>query len=329
MTYQILNNNISDTEINELATHPLQSYQWGEARKKMGTDILRIGNFVNKKLTEVFTISIHKIPYTGYKIGYVPRSKMPSEVFLFFLKELKNKYNFVFIKFEPDEELGVEIPKSLTRSLHPLFPEWTQVIDLSKSQEELLKKMKPKTRYNIKVALKNNIKVKEETNQTGYNFFEKLYFETVKRQTYHGHQKKFHRIVFSEMKNGIAHLLIAKYKNTPLSAYELFLFKNKLYYPYGGSSRLHKNFMASNLLMWEAIKFGKSKGALEFDMWGSLPPDFSGSLSWSGFSKFKAGYGTRYKKFAGSFDFVLNPVLYKIYSFAYFIRNLLLKLRVF
>ena len=40
----------------------------------------------------------------------------------------------------------------------------------------------------------------------------------------------------------------------------MFVYKNTLYYPYGASTNLYKETMASNLMMWEAIKFGKKLG---------------------------------------------------------------------
>jgi lipid II:glycine glycyltransferase (peptidoglycan interpeptide bridge formation enzyme) len=316
--------------VNNVVSHPLQSYQWGQARQKMGVMTIRIGIFeeISNVLKDVITVTVHNIPHTKYHIGYIPRSKAPSSYLITYLKSLKKELNLIFVKFEPDEVFGSEIDKELTKSRHPLFPNWTQTLSLLNSKEEILKKMKPKTRYNIKIAQKNNVTVSEESNDLGYLIFQKLYFETVKRQTYHGHGELYHKKVWDNMKNGIAHIMIAKYKDEPLSAYELFLFKDKLYYPYGGSSLSHKNLMASNLLMWEAILFGKKNGATEFDMWGSLPPNYNKNKEWAGFTKFKEGYGTNFKQFVGSFDLILNPVAYNIYNTAYFLRDILLRSRV-
>jgi lipid II:glycine glycyltransferase (peptidoglycan interpeptide bridge formation enzyme) len=329
MSYKILDNTVSKELINKVINHPLQSYEWGEARKAMGIEIIRIGEMLNNVLINCFTMSLHKIPHTNYLVGYIPRSIIPSEDLLKFIKELKSKINLIFVKFEPNADYGEAISKKLVSSPHPLFPDWTQILPLNHNTEELLKKMKSKTRYNIKIAIKNGVTVAEETDNEGYTSFEKLYFDTVNRQTYHGHNREYHRIVFTKMREGaIAHILVARYKNEPLAAYELFLFKDKLYYPYGGSSANHKNTMASNLLMFEAIKFGIKNGATEFDMWGSAPPNFSKKTSWSGFTRFKEGYGTQYKRFIGSYDLILNSKMYLLYSFFYFIRDLLLRLRI-
>ena len=76
--------NFDITVYNAVASHPLQSWEWGEARKKMGIEVIRLGEFSNEKdsLTNIFQLTIHPIPHTPYKIGYLPRSVWPSQVAL-------------------------------------------------------------------------------------------------------------------------------------------------------------------------------------------------------------------------------------------------------
>ena len=70
------------------------------------------------------------------------------------------------------------------------------------------------------------------------------------------------------------------------------------------------------------IEFGKQHGATKLDLWGILPPDSSDeSNPWAGFSEFKKGYGGEAVEMIGSFDLVLSPFLYKIYSFVFFLRK--------
>ena len=186
--------------------------------------------------------------------------------------------------------------------------------------------MKPKTRYNIKLAQKKGVVVREESTEKGFEIFSQLYFETCKRQKYHGHTPEYHRIIWNQLKNSIGHILIAYYEDTPLAAYELFYFQKRFYYPYGGTSILHRNVMAANLLMWEAIRLGKNLGADTFDMWGALPPGTSENHSWGGFTKFKEGYGGNFIEFTGSYDLVVNPTQYSLYNVIYKARNALLSI---
>jgi len=310
--------------MNELAKHPMQTEEWGDARKKMGVRVEKIIQDGN-----VFQFTIHPIPYTPYSIGYLPRSTTPSASVMKQLYDFGKNNNLLFIKLEPyvsfDEFQKLHVTSyMLQASSHPLFPEWTQTLSLTPSEEELFKNLKSKTRYNIRLAEKKGVVIKEVSTDEGYEIFEKLYFETCKRQNYHGHSPAYHRAMWNSLKGTQAHILIAFLNGVPLAAYELLYFKNYLYYLYGGSSLLHKNVMAPNLLMWEAIKLGKKLGATTFDMWGSLPPDYSDSHPWAGFTRFKEGYGTQFTHLSASYDLVINPFLYKIYNFVYKIRERLL-----
>ena len=128
----------------------------------------------------------------------------------------------------------------------------------------------------------------------------------------------------------IAHLFTAVYpkenKRYVLAAWILFLFNGCLYYPYGASSTLFKNVMSSNLMMWEAIKFGKNNNAKLFDMWGSLGFNADPKDDWYGFHKFKQGYGPTLVELAGSFDLVIYKNVYRLYNFIYRLRQLILNL---
>jgi len=339
MVVRIINNNFDKDLFNQKAGHPLQCWQWGEARKQMEIEVLRMGEYDQNTLINVFQLTFHKLPLTSYKIGYLPRSVCPSKIVLEFLQEYGRKNKVIFIKVEPYAKYSVssiqysELLKTenwklkIVRAPHPLFPEWTQLVDLTKSEDELLKNMHPKTRYNIKLAQKKGVVVKEISDDQGFEIFSKLYFETCHRQKYFGHTKNYHQIIWNSLKKNIAHILVAFYNNSPLAAYELFYFGDRFYYPYGGSSTEYRNLMATNLIMWEAIKLGKKLGAKKFDMWGSLAPDYDQNHPWAGFTRFKEGYGGKFIQMIDSYDLVVNPTLYLFYNYSYLIRQFYLKIK--
>lgn len=309
---------------NSLAQHPLQTWEWGEARAQMGVPVEKIaGN------GGIFQMTFHSIPHTSYTVGYLPRSVTPNKEIINELIQVAQKHNCIFIKMEPylpfDE--GEKLPlinPAIRRSPHPLFTEWTQTLDISVSEETLLKNMKSKTRYNIRLAEKKGVTVRLMDTDEGFAIFSKLYFETCKRQRYHGHTMEYHKKVWDAMKGTQAHILISYFEGTPLGAYELFQFKERLYYVYGGSSVEHKHVMAPNLLMWEAIRQGKKWGAQIFDMWGSLAPGYPSTHAWAGFTRFKEGYGTQFTHLARSFDLVIKPIHYSVYTLAHAVREKLL-----
>ncbi|MBI1863088.1 peptidoglycan bridge formation glycyltransferase FemA/FemB family protein [Candidatus Microgenomates bacterium] len=317
---------------NAQATHPMQSWEWGLARAKMGIEVIRVGEFEGKHLKNVFQMTLHRVPKTPYRIGYLPRSVFPSQEVVDFLYRYGKAHKLISVKIEPNETSAagqdvmkrVNHDKRLTVSPTPLFPKWTQTIDLTESEDELLKQMKSKTRYNVRLAQKKGVVVTEQTNHEGFETFIKLYFETTKRQRYAGHNRQYHETIFNTLKDTIAHILIVEYENKPLAAYELFLFNNVLYYPYGSSSIEQKEVMAPNLIMWEAIRFGKAHGATSFDLWGSLPSDYDKDHIWAGFTRFKEGYGAQFTEMIGSFDLVVMPFAYRAFTVVQKIRERML-----
>ena len=325
-------------DYNSAVSHPLQSYEWGEFREKTGIKVIRRGLFKNGKIVEGFTITIHKVPKTKFTIGYFPKGTKASKDLLGELVKVGKENNCIFIQLEPNitklEGSGFE-NKNLRKSFHPLFTKFTFVLDLSKSEDELLKSFHPKTRYNIKVAKKHNVIVAEDDSDKTFKEYLRLTQETTTRQKFYAHTPSYHKKLWETLRsrnnNGkdekiknnklTAHLLRAIYtpedgKQLTLASWILFVFHDTLYYPYGASSSQCRNVMASNLIMWEAIRFGKRLGLKKFDMWGALGKNPDPKDSWYGFHKFKEGYGAIHTEFAGSFDLVINSNLYQIYKVA-------------
>lgn len=319
---------------NKLADHPLQSCEWGEFREKTGVKVVRRGIFENKNLIGGFQLTIHKIPRTSLTIGYLPKGNLPTEEILRELTKIGEKHNCIFIKLEPNTVKQKAPFKSkkykLIKSPHPLFTKFTFHIDLTKSEDELLAQMKSKTRYNLRLAEKKGVKVIEDNSRKAFEQYLNLMEKTTKRQKYFAHNKDYHRKMWEFLhKAGIAHLLKAVYKGEILVCWIVFLFNNILYYPYGASSDKYRNLMASNLIMFEAMRWGKANGAKLFDMWGALGPDPDKADPWYGFHRFKQGYGGKLVEFTGSYDLILKPLHYRLYNLVHILRWLILRRREF
>lgn len=317
---------------NKLVSHVTQSWEWGEFRKDSGLPLLRYGLYEHGKLTKAFQLTLHKMPFTSQFVGYLPKGPALDQNFVEALQRIGEGTNCAFIKVEPDVEIRdtrYEIPKEFTKSPKPLFTKYNFILDLTKSEEELLKNMHPKTRYNIKLAQKKGVRVEERTDDAAFEIYLKLYFETTRRQGYFGHNENYHRKAWQTLKRaGMARLLIAFYhspitnhpaspaggQSLPLTAWMLLNFKDALYYPYGGSSDKYRELMASNLVAWEAIKLGKKMGLKKFDLWGGLGPDADPKDPWYGFHRFKQGYGGKLVEYIGTFDLVFNWPLYLIFT---------------
>ena len=323
------------------AGHPLQSWAWGEFRKTMGVDVVRHKGGL---------LTFHKIPHTPWTIGYFPKGPIPTNEMIGELLKIGREKNAIFIQLEPnvichcEERSDVAISKNqsteiasliarndnlLRLSHHPLFTKYTFVLDLTKSEDELLKDMHPKTRYNIKVAQKHGVVIAEDNSPQAFEVYLELTQQTTERQGFYAHSTNYHKKMWEIMRNAdIAHLFTASYKGSTLAAWIVFVWKDTVYYPYGASSRNHREIMAPNLLLWEIAKWAKKQGLKYFDLWGALGPSPDPNDPWYGFHRFKEGYHPKLIEFIGSYDLVINPLLYKFYKIADTIRWFLLKLKL-
>jgi lipid II:glycine glycyltransferase (peptidoglycan interpeptide bridge formation enzyme) len=318
------------SSFNKTAAHPLQSWEWGEFRKETGNKVERV-NFGQ--------IIFHKIPQTNFQIGTFIKGPMPTKKILEDLKRLATEQKAIFIKLEPnyvikkdkikcaDKEKVTELLKR--NGANPgktLFTPTSFWIDLTKSKEEMMKNFSSKTRYNIHLSQRKGVEVKEDNSDKAFERYIQLTRETVERQGFYAHTEKYHRLMWHHLhtlptthnSQPIARLLTARYKGDVITTWIVLAWKDFLYYPYGASSDKHKNVMANNLMMWEAIRLGKKLGLKTFDLWGREPG--------KGFTRFKEGYNPQVVEFLGTWDLVTSPLYYP-YRAAEFLRWQFLRTR--
>jgi len=308
-------------QYNALINHPLQSWEWGEFRKKTGLKVIRLGVFDGKKIKSGYQITVHPIPKLPYSVVYLPKGPMPDKMMLKSLTKIAQQENAILVKLEPNIDTQAKVKDFLLKNNcqegQPLFTRYTFQLDLTKTEDQLLSGMKSKTRYNIRLSQRHGVKIAEDNSKQAFETYLKLLWETTERQGFYAHTKNYHRKMWQTFKStGIYHLFLAKYQGQVLAAYVFFTFNQVLYYPYGASTRQHREVMSPYALFWEAIKFGKKQGCHTFDMWGSLDPEPNPKDPWLGFHRFKQGFGGELIEFLGTYDLVINPQLYPLYNWA-------------
>lgn len=311
--------------------HPVQTWNWGEFQKSQGHTIFRFGVFDSKdKIKSAFTVSFHTIPKTKYSIGTILRGPKVTEEILKAVRKIAQDQNAIFVKFEPDiakSDASMNFANLVVSPKVAFYPH-TFKVDLTKSEEKLLADMHSKTRYNIKIANRYGVEVKEMTNNKGFEIYLKLLFDTTKRQGFYLHNLKYHRDLWKILKEtDMPHIMLASYQGKVLSAFMLLKLKDQLFYPYGASLDIHREVMAPTLLMWESIKLGQKMSCNTFDMWGCLGPDAKEGENGYGFHRFKQGFNGNPYEYVGTYDFVINPFLYKLYNLVDKIRWKLLRLK--
>lgn len=266
------------------------------------------------------------------------------------LQSFAKKQGAIFLKMDPDVVLGTGIPQSeddtvdqdgLTLeselkkrgwrySLDQIQFKNTVLIDLMLSEEELLRRMKQKTRYNIRLGEKKGVALRVGT-QNDFNMLYKMYAETSVRDGFVIRDAGYYKTVWSTFianaESPVSNLqllisnyqlpftepLIAEVNGEPVAAIFVFYFARRAYYVYGMSRDVHREKMPTYLLQWEAMKRAKAKGCLVYDLWGA-PDVFDESDSMWGVYRFKEGLGGKVVRTLGAWDFAPNPLWYKLYS---------------
>ncbi len=313
---------------NELITHPVQTWEWGDFQIGQGHKVYRLGVFNKNILTSAYSVSFHQIPKTRYSVGTILRGPEITSEMIVNVKKIAADENAIFVKFEPDVYRRIYLPDQTEKKLSSevsfpgmvispkvAFYPHTYLVDLTRSESELLSLLHPKTRYNIKIANRHNVKIVEDTTNNGFENYLELLFDTTRRQGFYLHSQNYHRHLWEKLKpTGKVKLVFAVFQNQILSAFMLFIEKDKLFYPYGASKDIHRQTMAPTLLMWETIKLGKSLGLKTFDMWGCLGPNAKeGDLGY-GFHRFKQGFGGSLVEYVGTWDLIINSKLYPLYN---------------
>jgi lipid II:glycine glycyltransferase (peptidoglycan interpeptide bridge formation enzyme) len=257
------------------------------------------------------------------------------------LQAFAKEQGAIFLKIDPDIILGRGIPNSegnvtensgqaakseLMRrgwvySSDQIQFRNTVLIDLSASEEEMLARMKPKTRYNIRLSEKKGVVVRVGT-QDDLSMLYKMYAETSVRDGFVIRDENYYMTVwklFMQEQSSTFDLqpstipLIAEVDNIPVAAIFLFMFANRAYYVYGMSRNLHREKMPTYLLQWDAMKRAKSNGCSVYDLWGA-PEVFDETDSMWGVYRFKEGLGGEVVRTLGAYDFAPNKLWYKLYT---------------
>ena len=311
---------VSLTEWNQFLSqypnaHLLETGEWGELKSAFGWKALRMitGNIGVQ-------ILFRKLPL-GFTIGYIPKANVEQSLW----KEIDSicKQNHaIFLKWEPDfwdDEIQDMWNLELRTSPHNIQPPRTIIIDIKGSDEEILARMKQKTRYNIRLAEKKGVTVRAWDD---IESFHKMMLLTGNRDGFGVHSLEYYKCAYELLHpKQMGELLVAEYAGRPLAALFVARNGNRAYYLYGASTDEERNRMPTYLLQWEAMKWAKARGCEEYDLWG-VPDEDEATLEanfekrndglW-GVYRFKRGFGGELKRAVQAMDRVYNPLLYWAY----------------
>ncbi len=195
-------------------------------------------------------------------------------------------------------------------------PPRTIHIDLSPSEDAILARMKQKTRYNIRLAARRGVTVREGT-LADFPTFYRLMLETGHRDGFGVRRERYYRLVLEMLlETDRGALLLAEIAGEPVGAILVASLGRKSWYLYGASSSQHRRAMPTYALQWTAIRWAKDRGCDLYDMWGipdadeqALEVNFTQRSDglW-GVYRFKRGFGGRVVRYVGLWNKSLHPL---------------------
>jgi lipid II:glycine glycyltransferase (peptidoglycan interpeptide bridge formation enzyme) len=192
------------------------------------------------------------------------------------------------------------------------FPN-TLLIDLRPGEDELLASMKAKTRYNVRLAGRREVRVRVGGSDALPLFYE-MYAETSRRDDFIIRPFAYYQDAWGAfIEAGLACLFVAEYEGEPLAGLIAFRFGQRAWYMYGASTGKHRNLMPNHLLQWEAIRWARSEGCIVYDMWGA-PDVLSEDDPMWGVYRFKEGFGGQFVRHIGAYDYPVSRPLYWVYT---------------
>ena len=294
----------------------LQSWEWGEFQKAFGRGVWRFKIEKDNDLVSAGQAVEHKLAM-GKSYLYLPRGPLcapaaknhAQEFFKIFKRGLVDiSKSSIFLRVEP---FDFDFTKFGFKKTRDVQPSRTSILSLEKQEDEILKSMHQKTRYNIRVAERHGVKIRS-IQENEFDKFWNLVEATTTRDKFRAHPKDYYKKMIQSLGPDMCEIWLAEYDGKILAANLMIFWGDTAVYLHGASSSEHRNVMAPYLLHWEMIKLAKSRGHKYYDFWG-VAPEGEPDHAWAGISRFKRGFGGEEVSYSGTFDFALSGFWYMAY----------------
>jgi len=326
--------------------HILQSWAWGELKAQTGWTARRLvwaganthGRPARDEATEIAatnaaaTLLVRRLhPRLPVAVAYIPKGPLLDwsvsrlvEDILGHIEAEARRQRAIFIKIDPDvradTDAGQQVCATLARrgwrpSAEQIQYRNTVVNDLTPDEETLLAAMKPKWRYNIRLAERRGVVVRGSTADDLPAFYA-MYAETGGRDGFLVRPYAYYRTIWARfLADDLGHLLLAEVEGRPVAGIFLFRFGPTAWYFYGASTDQSRELMPNHALQWAAMRWAKSVGCTRYDWWGA-PGVLAESDPLWGVYRFKQGFGGEFTPGIGAWDYPISRAAYWAYTVA-------------
>jgi peptidoglycan pentaglycine glycine transferase (the first glycine) len=321
--------------------HALQTWDWGDFKSHWGWTPQRCLWLKAGAPVAAAQILSRRIPRTPWRFLYAPKgpafaytdTPLAAQV-LADLEAYAQQSQALFIKIDPDVPRAYGEPQPggpLTPAGQVMLNTLTQcgwrfaaeqiqfrntvVVNLTPAPADMLAVMKNKWRYNIRLAERKGVTIRQGT-AADLPLFYDMYAATAARDGFLIRPAAYYHEVWQRfLSAGRAEMLLAEVEGEAVAGLILFIFGTTAWYMYGASTEQQRHLMPNHLLQWQAMRRAKERGCAAYDMWGA-PDVFDESDRMWGVYRFKQGFGGQVVQGLGAFDYPVNRPLYWAFTAA-------------
>lgn len=300
--------------------HVLQTWEWGQFKRRWGwtpryllSPAHDAAALVLRRTISPLNLNLLYVP-KGPALDYANAATV--DRVLGDLIEVARRERAIFIKIDPDLPAADQLilrDRGWRFSAEQIQFRNTMLIDLTPAEDQLLAAMKPKTRYNVRLAEKKGVVIRSGT-LADLDLLYAMYAETAQRDGFIIRPLDYYRDAWgSFIQSGLGQPLLAQVDGDVVAGLILFHFADRAWYMYGMSRNVHRDKMPNYLLQWAAIRWAKARGCTRYDLWGA-PDELTEADSMWGVYKFKEGLGADFTPHVGAHDYVISPLGYWLYT---------------
>ncbi|OYX40961.1 hypothetical protein B7Y94_05795 [Candidatus Saccharibacteria bacterium 32-49-12] len=296
-----------DNFVLENEGHPLQLWGWGQVKSRHGWRSRRYFGIQDGETVVGVQVLVRRLPFPFMSFAYVPRGPIGREAdfceFVKLVSEIvKKDHKSVALSVEPNSRETFCTSDFQPSSVNVLSRE-TILLDLTRSEGDLLADMSKKTRQYIRKSATDGVTVRRARNHDDVQRCLEIYHQTADRAGFNLHKEEYYLDIFEQMGEH-APIFMAEYEGEAIGFLWMALSADTAYELYGGVTEVGQRMRANYTLKWSTIQKMKE--------WGITNYDFGGLVA-GGVANFKHGWAAEETVFAGTFDKPLSP-LYPIWT---------------
>ncbi len=321
--------------------HLLQTWEWAQVKQAYGWEPLpQVWHDAAGQPESAAMVLQRTATPLRLRVLYVPRGPLVNWAdaerrsrVLAELENLARTRRAMFIKIDPEAELGTGVPGSPESRQNPVGAAlqqelrqrgWrysgeqvqfrnTVVMDLTEPEETWLARLKQKARYNLRLGEKRGVQVRVGT-PADFAMLYRMYAETSVRDGFLIRSPDYYQTLWQTFyANGMLDPLIAEVEGVAVASIMIFYFGGKAWYLQGMSRDLHRDKMPNYQLEWADIRRARARGCTQYDLWGA-PEIFQEEDPLWGVFRFKEALGGTVLRTLGAWDYPAQPALYTFYT---------------